>query len=288
MPDKPIREIDHLLTYVKNLEAAADLFRRMGFTLSPISRIETMGIANHLVLMQPVTPGCANFIELMSPQDRARLPAAMAETLSGAEGIKSMVLAAGDADAAQRAIRAQGFDAAPPVHVKREWVIAPGESVFPEFDVVLPVEAPLVFNCCQYHNVALYLRPEWLSHRNGARGMRAVMALASDPAAVAKQYGGLFAGEPDGSGGNWKTSPGGVALNLLSPAAASQKFGLDLPAAPRAAAYLGYVVEVASLDVLSTCLKDGDVPHRTQGDMICVDPDHGLGNLIVFTDRSGI
>jgi hypothetical protein len=35
-------------------------------------------------------------------------------------------------------------------------------------------------------------------------------------------------------------------------------------------------------------LKDGDVPHRTQGDMICVDPDHGLGNLIVFTDRSGI
>lgn len=288
MPAKPIREIDHLLTYVKNLDAAADLFQRMGFTLSPISRIDTMGIANRLVLMQPATPGCANFIELMAAEDRARLPAAMAETLSGAEGIKSMVLAAEDAGVAHDAIRAQGFDAAPPVHVRREWIIAPDESVFPEFDVVLPVAAPLVFNCCQYHNVSLYLRPDWMAHRNGARGMRAVIARASDAAAVARQYGGLFAAAADGNGDAWRTTPGKVALDILTPGAASREFGIGAAAERREASYLGYRVEVESLAVLKACLTDGKVPHRVQGQMICVDPEHGLGNLIVFTDRGDI
>lgn len=53
---KPIELIDHLLTYVHDLNAAASLFRRMGFTLSPVSNIEAMGISNHLVLMPRLGP----------------------------------------------------------------------------------------------------------------------------------------------------------------------------------------------------------------------------------------
>ncbi|HKU97457.1 MAG TPA: VOC family protein, partial [Vineibacter sp.] len=71
MSTQPVIEIDHLLTYVRDLDGAAALFRRMGFTLSPISRIETMGISNHLVLMHPGTPGAGNYIELMAAHDRA-------------------------------------------------------------------------------------------------------------------------------------------------------------------------------------------------------------------------
>jgi glyoxalase-like protein len=282
---KAIREIDHLLTYVHDLDAAASAFQRMGFTLSPLSRIEAMGISNHLVLMRQGTPGFANYIELMSTHDRARLPPPMAKVLSGPEGIKSMVLGTEDAGAAQQAMVRHGFAAAPPVHVKREWKIAPGHSVFPEFDVILPVEAPLAFNACRYFNVALYLRPEWLEHANGAQRVASVFAVAEDANAIACRYGDLFEAPTMQSADSARTTPGRVYLEVMSAEAVESRFDLTL-AARREAAYLGYLVEVASLDVLRSCLSSGKVVCRDLGDTICVDPADGFGNLIVFREQT--
>lgn len=286
MPDKAIAEIDHLLTHVRDLDAAASLFRRMGFTLSPISRVETMGISNHLVLMSPPTSNFANYIEFMASHDRTKLPPPMVRTLSGGEGIKSMVLGAADIDVARKAIVAAGFDAAAPFHVKREWVIAPGESVFPEFNVILPVEAPLVFNCCRYFNVDLYLRPEWLRHENGAKGMRRVIAAANAPAAVAAPLGALFERAPVQAGDAVRTTPGQVDLDLMTPDAVKERYGIEVgPLEQDAARYVGYVIAVESLDILVGCLDRGGVPYRTLGDEIVVDPATGLGNMIVFTAK---
>lgn len=285
MTTKPIREIDHLLTHVRDLDAAASTFRRMGFTLSPLSRIEAMGISNHLVLMQQGIPGFANYIELMSAHDRTRLPPPMAKVLSGPEGIKSMVLGTGDAVAAQKAMLKHGFAAAPPIHVKREWRIAPGQSVFPEFDVLMPVEAPLAFNACRYFNVDLYLRPEWLVHANGAQRVASVFAVAADADAVGRRYGDLFEAPTRQSADAVRTTPGRVELEVMSAAAAARRFGLTLPE-PREAAYLGYLVEVASLDVLRSCLVAGKVACRDIGGTICVDPADGFGNLIAFKEQT--
>ena len=282
---KAIREIDHLLTYVRDLDAAAATFRRMGFTLSPLSRIEAMGISNHLVLMRQGIPGFANYIELMSAHDRARLPPPMAKVLSGPEGIKSMVLGTEDAVAAQQAMLKHGFAAAPPVHVKREWKIAPGQSVFPEFDVLMPVEAPLAFNACRYFNVDLYLRPEWRVHANGAQRMTTVFAVADEPAAVARRYGDLFDASTRQSGEAVCTTPGQVDLAVMSSETAKRRFGLTVATAA-GAGYLGYLVEVVSLDVLRSCLSDGKVPCRDLGGTICVDPADGFGNLIVFREQA--
>ena len=282
---KAIREIDHLLTYVRDLDAAAATFRRMGFTLSPLSRIEAMGISNHLVLMRQGIPGFANYIELMSAHDRARLPPPMAKVLSGPEGIKSMVLGTEDAVAAQQAMLKHGFAAAPPVHVKREWKIAPGQSVFPEFDVLMPVAAPLAFNACRYFNVDLYLRPEWRVHANGAQRMTTVFAVADEPAAVARRYGDLFDASTRQSGEAVCTTPGQVDLAVMSSETAKRRFGLTVATAA-GAGYLGYLVEVVSLDVLRSCLSDGKVPCRDLGGTICVDPADGFGNLIVFREQA--
>ena len=282
---KAIREIDHLLTYVRDLDAAAATFRRMGFTLSPLSRIEAMGISNHLVLMRQGIPGFANYIELMSAHDRARLPPPMAKVLSGPEGIKSMVLGTEDAVAAQQAMLKHGFAAAPPVHVKREWKIAPEQSVFPEFDVLMPVEAPLAFNACRYFNVDLYLRPEWRVHANGAQRMTTVFAVADEPAAVARRYGDLFDASTRQSGEAVCTTPGQVDLAVMSSETAKRRFGLTVATAA-GAGYLGYLVEVVSLDVLRSCLSDGKVPCRDLGGTICVDPADGFGNLIVFREQA--
>ncbi|MCG6203754.1 VOC family protein [Rhodopseudomonas sp. HC1] len=278
MSDRTIATIDHLLTYVNDLDEAASLFRRMGFTLSPISRIEPMGISNYLVLMQPLVDGFANFLELMAAHDRSCLPPAMAGVLSGEQGTKSMVLGARDAAGAYALMRDRGFDASPPIHVRREWFIAPGESVFPEFDVILPIGAELTFNACQYHNVGLYLRPEWLTHANGARHLRRVLAVADDPSALASRFGKLFAPSSE------TVSPGGVQLDIITPEAAAGAYGAAASLSGKAAAYLGYVLEVESLPRLRACLEAGAVAYRCEGKTIIIDPNAGLGNLIVFTE----
>jgi hypothetical protein len=232
--------------------------------------------------MTPPTRGFANYIELMTAHDRSRLPPVMARTLSDGEGIKSMVLGAPDIAAASAAIKQAGFATNEPFHVKREWVIGPGESVFPEFDVILPIEAPLVFNCCRYFNVDLYLRPEWLKHENGARRLRSVIAVADNPAAVAQSLGRLFGdvkNEPEAS----RTSPGRVDLAVYSPDNLRRLFGIAAGSLqPSAACYVGYVIEVESRDRLAACLDRGGVRYRTIGSDLAVDPSDGLGNLIVF------
>jgi hypothetical protein len=281
MSDRTIATIDHLLTYVNDLDQAASLFRRMGFTLSPISRIEPMGISNHLVLMQPLVDGFANFLELMAAHDRTRLPSAMAGVLSGEQGTKSMVLGARDAAGAYALMRDRGFDASPAIHVRREWVIAPGESVFPEFDVILPIDAELTFNVCQYHNVGLYLRPEWLTHENGARHLRRVLAVAEEPLALASRFGGLFA---PSSVAVPSAASDGVQLDIITPEAAAAAYGVAATLSGKPAAYLGYVIEVESLPRLRACLDAGSVAYRFEGKRITIDPNAGLGNLIVFTE----
>lgn len=287
MPGKAITEIDHLLTSVHDLDKAASLFRRMGFTLSPISRIDSMGISNHLVLMTPPTSGIGNYIELMSSHNPANLPPPMVKTLSGAEGIKSMVLVAPDIEPAREAISAAGFAADAPFHVRREWVVAPGESVFPEFDVMLPLEAPLTFNCCRYYNVDLYLRPDWLKHENGARRLCSVIAVARDPVAVAEPLGRLF-GDRRSAPDMVRTSPGNVDLIIHTPDSLREKLGVDAgELGSSGARFVGYVIEVESRGRLQACLDRGGVPYRKIGDDLAVDPAVGLGNLIVFTSEPG-
>lgn len=254
-----IAEVDHLLTYVTNLDAAATAYERLGFRLTPRSEIGAMGIANRLVLLSPLTAGTANYLELMSAADRTKLPPPMATTLSGAEGVKSMVMATPDAHGARAELGANGYGFAPPVHVKREWVI-PGEgSVWPEFDVMLPIAAPLPFNLCRYFNLDLYLREDWRTHPNGARHLTATFAVAADAHATACYYETLFGTAATlGADGAWIVKTAAVELAIYDPLSFAARFGVALPAAdtPR---YTGYRVAVASLDALHAPLARNEV-----------------------------
>lgn len=245
-----IAEIDHLLTYVADLDAASAAYERLGFRLTPRSEIGAMGIANRLALFSPLTADTGNYVELMSAADRTRLPPPMAATLQGAEGVKSMVMATPDAHKARAELVANGYGFALPVHVKREWVI-PGEgSVWPEFDVMLPIAAPLPFNLCRYFNLDLYLRQDWRTHPNGARHLTATFAVAPDAHATARYYETLFgAAATLGADGAWIVKTAAVELAVYDPLYFAARFGIAPPPG-NAPHYAGYRVAVASLDAL--------------------------------------
>lgn len=275
-------DIDHLLTYAVSLEEAAQLFTLMGFQLSPISHMETMGISNRMILMRPRTAGRANYIELMSPHDRAKLPAEMIPVLSGPSGIGSMVLGTDSIEPLTKIIADAGFATSPVTRVRREWAI-PGEpSVFPEFDVIFPVAAPLRFNVCRYYNVDLYRREAWLNHPNGAQRLSAVFAVAPVPETL--RYYAAFLGAPRSSSGGGLCFPvGDVRLEIMTPEQAAIRFGSRATSAdePR---YLGYEIEVASMPVLRAQLDAGGVPYRVlSSETLVVDAGVAFGAGIVFT-----
>ena len=280
-----LAEIDHLMTYVHDLDAAGAAFRRLGFTLSPKSDITAMGIVNHLVLLQPRTPGAGSFIELMAASDRGKLPPPMAAMLAGDERVKSMVMMTPDARAAHTLLVANGYPFAPPAHVRREWAIAGEASVWPEFDVLLPIPAPLAFNACQYHNVDLYLRREWQSHANGARTLNRVFAAAGDPGVVLAYFSSLFGAAPTRlDDGGVELSPGRTRLTLYPSALVSARF-LGLAHAPAGAAvYLGYQVGVSDLQVTRAALDAGGVEYTQTANGVAIAPRDACGNLLEFTE----
>ncbi len=284
MTELGIAAIDHILTYVPCLETAADQFERMGFRLSPISKIDNMGISNRMILMHPCGPERANFIELMSPHDPGQLPESMRTMLSGQAGSRSIVLASNNINSLFKRITDNGFPASPPVHVKREWKIANEPSVFPEFNVILPFESAFTFNACQYFNAHLYTRPDWLNHPNTAIRLKTIFAVSDslesslffeDILGYSKRYL-----SPD----EIMYDSAEVDLLVMSSSAARNRFSLDLSATLQK--YVGYEVSVKSLQQLKNCLSSGQIPWSQIDDAVIVAPEHGLGNIILFKEQS--
>src|SRR3546814_19028460 len=65
---RPLRGVDHVLVGVRNLEAARDTYRRLGFTVSPRGRHIGWGPANYCIMF----PG--ESIELPAIVDATQLP----------------------------------------------------------------------------------------------------------------------------------------------------------------------------------------------------------------------
>ncbi|WP_296577712.1 VOC family protein [Phreatobacter sp.] len=281
-----IAAIDHLLTYVRDGAAAADTFRRLGFTLSPVSQIESMGITNQMVLFADAAPGTANFIELMSVSDPARLPPPMAALLGGEERIKSMVLSTEDAFRCHAHLAAQGLPFAAPIHVRREWRLDDGTSVHPEFDVILPQTAGLTFNACRYHNVEHYRRPDWTTHPNGVTGLDAALVVAPDPAALADRFARILHCPVRRHDGCHIVAAGGVTLDIFAPEDLSTRYGLDMepPADPL---YVGYRLRARDPAVLAGFARRADIPVSPAGAGFTLSPAAMYGNLVEVTARAG-
>ena len=188
-----ILDIDHLMLSVADPDAAAADFARLGFTVTPLSAMPQIGLANRCVLLTPAQKGAANYLELLG-HDPQRTSPFMAALLGGGEGIKSLVLAADDMEAAVACLAEAGAAPGAPLHIARRWTLPDGEVLDLAFTVATPAldAPPLYCNLCQHHTLHHYLRSEWRQHANGARSLVAVLVEADEPARVADWFARLF------------------------------------------------------------------------------------------------
>lgn len=278
-------EIDHLLTAV-DLDESESAYERLGFTLTPISVITDIGVANRLALFRPLTPGAANFIELMDVIDESRaVGTAMGELLSGSPGIRSMVLCSPDAQHSYATLARDGFGFSAPIDIERQWELPDGEVLQPSFRVTLPIDAPLRFNFVQYRTLHYYVRPAWLEHENGAMHLTRVFALSSDPQSAIRYFERVFGAQARLVRGLHQVGAGRCLLSIGDREALS----LQLPqrwlsSANPAPMYVGFEIQVRSLSSLATLLSRRSIDCVRLGQALLVGPDRGCGNIIRFVE----
>ena len=184
----PITGIDHLLVGVRDLEAAREGYRRLGFTCTPRGSHIGWGTANYCIMFPD------DYVELIGVVDRTKETNGLDAFLERREGLKGIALASEAADGGYAALHAAGIAAAPPRDLARNLELPEG-TVQPRFKLVhLPPEATpgVTAFICQHLTPEMVRRPAWLAHPNGATGLRAITVVVDDPPALTEPYARLF------------------------------------------------------------------------------------------------
>lgn len=189
--------LDHVvINTLKSMDAAAELFAGLGFTLTPRGH-HSLGSINHLMM----TKGA--YLELVGvPQAGLQRQ----EVLDSPFGLNGLVLRTKDADATCAELRAAGFEPVGPVDFSRP-VEVEGRTEEARFRTVrFPPEtfpAGRVY-FCQHLTPELVWRAEWESHPNGFLGIDRFMVEAPDAPAEAHRLAAALGGAAVADACGWR------------------------------------------------------------------------------------
>ena len=160
--ERPL-SIDHAVIAVRDLDAGATDFKKLGFTLTPRGH-HSIGSQNHCIMLG------STYIELLvAPVAHPWLD----YYRSFGEGLAAIALSTEDADATYAQLKNKG--ARPPMDLSR-----PVEGGVAKFRLVQIEGAPQMF-FVQHLTRPFVWRPEWQKHANGARELVHVSLSAKKP-----------------------------------------------------------------------------------------------------------
>ena len=274
----PVPALDHVVIGLRTqLDAGAERFRRLGFTLTPRG-VHTLGSVNHLAVF------ATDYLELLAvPEGETRRP----EILAAPRGLNAMVFATEDAEQVHAALAAAGLPAGPAEQFSRPVELELGITRAATFRTVrLPAEAVAAGRLyfCQHLTRDLVWRDAWRRHPNAAAGISRIVIAAAEPAPLCALFARMF-----GSGAVRTDAAGGtLALGLArceirTPAALRRAFGAAAPA-PDGRAEAMAVLGLRSLDPDRTqaALTAGGIPHRREADRIVVPAAEACGVTLEF------
>ncbi len=181
-----IGTIDHVVIVVDGLDAAAEVYRRLGFTLSPRGRHgAALGTENHTIMLRD------DYFELLSVVTPTPRNTQWRTAIAGGGGVAGMALRTNDAVGAQQHWLAAGLVPDTPLKFSREVPRPDGSTLQARFEVVSLDEinglGVRVFVCSQPTREAVWL-PELLTHANSAIGIRCVHIACPNPEFSAAQW----------------------------------------------------------------------------------------------------
>ena len=180
------RGLDHIVHAVRDLDAAADLYRRLGFTVGARNR-HPWGTHNHIVQL----PGF--FIELLTMAEPEKLGSDGFSVLFGSfnrrflerqEGLSMLILESADAEGDAQAFREAAIAASDAMRFEREGRRPDGSPVKVAFSLGFARDAgapDIGFAVCQQHYPENFWNPAFQSHPNSATGIASAIIVAENP-----------------------------------------------------------------------------------------------------------
>ena len=260
MSQAPVSEsigtIDHVVIAVDGLDAAADVYRRLGFTLSSRGRHgATLGTENHTIMLRD------DYFELLSVLTPTPRNAEWRKVIASGGGVAGLALRTSNPVGAQQHWLAAGLVPDTPLKFSREVPRPDGSTLQARFEVVSLDETDglgvRVFVCSQPTREAVWL-PELLTHANSAIGIRCLHIACPDPDFSAAQWARVM------PAAQARPIPGGVTLDT-----AGHTIMLTKDASPRVHA-LGIDYVVADLAACREVLQRNAITHDEANGILTV------------------
>lgn len=271
------RRIDHLVVAVRDLDAAAGLYSRLGFQVGQRNR-HPWGTENRLIQFK------TSFLELITVgDDPAAIPphapgrfsfgAFVRDYLDRREGCAMFVLDSADAKADAAEFAAKEIGRFEPFFFERKGKRPDGSDTRVAFTLAFamdPILPDAAFFVCQQHYPENFWNAAFQAHPNGARGIESVtlqVAAPPDHADFLSAFAGT-AGEKHGRGGlAFRLQQGGRLL--VEPDDAMSGFS-------------AFTIAVPDLAAAEAHLNRSDVPFTMTEEGIMVDAADTFGVAILL------
>jgi hypothetical protein len=282
------RGLDHIVHAVGDLDAGADLYRRLGFTVGARNH-HPWGTHNHVVQL----PGF--FIEILTVAEPEKLGEDVFSALFGrfnqlflqhSQGFSLLILESRNAarDAAEFAQAKIGV--ADVARFERAGKRPDGSDVRVAFSLAFARDegAPQSgFAVCQQHYPENFWSPAFQQHANGVVGVVGVVLVAENPSDH-HIFLSAFAGERElqsTSSGISVATPRGE-IQVMDPAAYRNHFGAPPPDIAQGARIAALRLATSDMSKVRMCLSEGRLPLREERGRLIVGPEQALGAALVF------
>ena len=282
--------LDHLVVVARDLDAQAELYRRLGFQVGARNR-HAWGTLNHIVQFD------GSFLELLTTEESFQRPPigapvglfvdTVVDYLEAREGLAMMVLEGHDADADHRAFNAAGIGAPETFYFARQGYRPDGGAVEVAFSLAFAkaagVEDAGLF-VCQQHAPEMFWNKSFQMHENGATGIARIGFASPAPHNHADFFAAYTGCAPADVEGGLRFQLARGAVDVLTPAHCAGLFGASaLPESldtPRFAAIEFHVEDSARIVAK---LLESDMPYEEIGGRVVVPARAAMGVTLAFS-----
>ena len=267
-----IGSIDHVVIAIGDLAQSADIYRRIGFTLSRKGvHSAALGTENHTIMLRE------DYFELLAvaaPTDRNSY---WRQVIDQGGGVAGVAMTTQDPLAARNHWLAAGLSPEPAIKFSRAVPRPDGSSLEARFEVVALDEIPhtglRVFVCSQPTRDAVWL-PELMQHANRAIAIRRLMLACPDAEVSAAQWRRIL------PAARLIPTTAGITLDTGQHAIDLVQQNVEQVRA------LGIDFVVADLAACRAALITGEIPYRDEGARLTVRPEFACNVAMAFETRA--
>lgn len=286
------RGLDHIVHGVRDLEAAADFYRRLGFTVGARNK-HPWGTHNHLIQL----PGF--FIEIVTVaepdlldrdiahRELARLFGAFnRDAIARGEGFSTLALESKAIAADVSALASAGIGRSGELRFSRKGTQADGSKVTVGFSLGFARDETsprTAFAVAQQHNPQAFWDARFQSHANMAATVLGAILVADNPTDH-HIFLSAFTGERElrstSSGLVARTPRGDV--EIIEPVAFRDRFGVSVAAENDGMKIAGLRIGVKRLDAVEARATEGSIAFLRHLQALVIEPATALGATLIF------